>query len=151
MSHKIFLGSDHAGYQLKQDVIAFLTELGYEYEDLGTYDDQPSDYPHTAQNVALHVQQHNTFGILLCGSGTGEAIAANKIKGIRAANCNTEYLAKMSREHNDANVLCLGARIVSSDEAKHIIKVWLQTPFSGDERHVRRIHQIHDIEQQYFK
>tara|TARA_Y100000310_G_C20691671_1_gene822680 strand:- start:2581 stop:3042 length:462 start_codon:yes stop_codon:yes gene_type:complete len=142
----IVIGSDHAGFKLKEKIKSFLEELGYEYEDMGAFDDKPSDYPKTAFNVANKVSENNWKGMLLCGSGTGEAIVANKVKGVRAANCFDEYTAKMSREHNNSNMLCLGARVVSEAEARRITKAWLETEFSSESRHKRRVKQISEIE-----
>ena len=151
MNKKIILGSDHAGFELKEQIKKFLEELGYEYEDLGTNSKEPSDYPETAFKVAKKVAETNSRGILMCGSGLGEAIVANKVKGIRATNCFNEYTAKMSREHNDSNLLCLGARILKLEEAKNITKIWLTTQFSKEERHIRRLKQISKIEEKICK
>ena len=148
---KIIIGSDHAGFKLKQSIIKFLEELGYEYDDLGSFDEEPCDYPKTAYKVANEVIKNNTKGILLCGSGIGEAIVANKVKGIRAANCFNEYTAKKSREHNNSNILCLGARVLSEQEAKKITKTWLETPHSSETRHKRRVKQISEIESKTMK
>jgi len=147
MAQKIFLGADHAGFKLKEEVKKFLDKLGYGYKDLGVNSDSlPSDYPKTALTVAQNAVKYNGKGILMCGTGTGEAIVANKVRGIRAANCFNEYTAKMSREHNDGNVLCLGARVLSDKMAKKIIKAWLETDFSKESRHIRRVNQIKSIE-----
>ena len=147
----IVLGSDHAGYKLKQSIMAFLDNMGLRYKDLGNFDDNPSDYPKTAFKVANEVVNNKSLGILLCGSGTGEAIVANKVKGIRAANCFDEYSATMSREHNNANILCLGARILNEQQAKKITKVWLESSFSLESRHRKRVKQISDIESKTMK
>lgn len=143
---KIFLGSDHAGFKLKEEIKKFLDKLGYKYEDLGTYTENSSDYPEIALKVAQEVAKHNDKGILMCGTGVGEAIVANKVKGIRAANCFNEYTAKMSREHNNSNVLCLGTRVLNKNLAKRITKIWLETGFSKETRHRRRVKQINAIE-----
>ncbi len=144
---KIFLGSDHAGFKLKEEIKKFLDKSGYKYNDLGAYTGENStDYPETALKVAQKVAKHNSMGILMCGTGIGEAIVANKVKGIRAANCFNEYTARMSREHNDSNVLCLGARVLNKKIAKKIAKVWLETGFSNKARHGRRVRQIENIE-----
>ena len=143
----IFLGADHAGFKLKEDIKKFLGESGYKYDDLGVYSDETSsDYPKTAFKLANKVAKNGGRGILMCGTGTGEAIAANKVRCIRAANCFDEYTARMSREHNDCNVLCLGARILKKEQAKKIVKTWLGTDFSNEERHIRRLKQIKDME-----
>ena len=147
---KIFLGSDHAGFKLKEDIKKFLDKLGYEYEDIGAYSNESSsDYPKTAFKLADKVAKTDGKGILMCGTGTGEAIAANKVKGIRAANCFNEYTARMSREHNDSNVLCLGARVLNKKLAEKITKIWLETDFSNEARHIRRLRQIENIEKKF--
>jgi ribose 5-phosphate isomerase B len=146
MPNKIIIGSDHAGFKLKEKIKEFLKELGYKYEDLGVNDEESSDYPETALKAAKKVAETNAKGILMCGTGLGEAIVANKVKDIRATNCFDEYTAKMAREHNNSNLLCLGARILNEQEAKKITKIWLKTEFSKEERHKRRVKQIQDIE-----
>ena len=151
MGKKIILGSDHAGFELKEEIKKFLEELGYEYDDLGTNSKEPCDYPETAFKVAKKVIETDNIGILMCGSGLGEAIVANKVKGIRAANCFNEYTAKVSREHNNSNILCLGARVLKTDEAKNITKIFLTTEFSKEERHRRRVKQITQIEEETCK
>ncbi|MBI1935558.1 ribose 5-phosphate isomerase B [Candidatus Woesearchaeota archaeon] len=144
---KIFLGADHAGFRLKEEIKKYLDNIGYKYEDLGAYTDKtPCDYPETALNLAKKVAKSNGKGILMCGTGTGEAIVANKVKGIKAANCFNEYTAKMSREHNNSNVLCIGARVIDAGNAKKIAKAWLETEFSKEPRHRRRVKQIENIE-----
>jgi len=150
MKQKIFLGADHAGYKLKEEIKKFIDRLGYKYVDLGVNDDNNSyDYPKTALKVAQKVADSKALGILVCGTGTGEVIAANKVKGIRAANCFNEYTARMSREHNNSNVLCLGARVLGKSMAKKIVKIWLGTGFSKEKRHIRRIKQIEAIEKKF--
>jgi len=142
----IYIGSDHAGYELKEKLKIFLTELGYEVSDKGAYKlDNQDDYPDFIIPVAKSVAEDpNNFGIIIGGSGQGEAISANKIDGIRA----TEYyggdpeIVKISREHNDANILSLGARFINEDEAKEVIVLFLNTKFSEEERHKRRLAQI---------
>ena len=142
------LGSDHAGFRLKEHVKAFLEKEGFEYEDIGTFDEKKScDYPETALKLAKKVIEQASKGILMCGTGIGEAIVANKVKGIRAANCFDKHTARMSREHNDSNILCLGARILSKEIASKIVKTWLATEFSKEERHKRRVNQIKEIEE----
>ena len=147
MQQKIFLGADHAGFKLKEEIKKFLDKERYKYEDLGVLTDKNSaDYPETALKVAQKAAQSGGRGILICGTGTGETIVANKVRGIRAANCFNEFTAKMSREHNNSNVLCLGARVIDKNLAKKITKTWLETSFSKEERHIRRINQILEIE-----
>lgn len=145
---RIAIGSDHAGFPLKQHVIATLRRLAHEVEDLGTTSEQPVDYPPICANVARMVASGRADrGIVIGGSGQGEQITANKIPGIRAALCNDLYTARMARSHNDANVLSLGGRIVADGLADEIVTVWLATPFEGG-RHQRRIDQIAAIEEQ---
>jgi ribose 5-phosphate isomerase B len=146
---RIAIGSDHAGFELKENVKEFLKEKGYEYHDFGaaTLDPQ-DDYPEYGRKVANAVASGKyDRGIVVCGTGMGISIAANKVPGIRAAVCYRTDMAKISREHNDANVLALGGRLMEKDLASDIVTVWLETPFSGEERHVRRIEQIKDIEE----
>ena len=143
---RIVIGADHAGYALKQHLVATLTRLGHEVEDLGTHNSDPVDYPDISAQVARAVsEQRADRGIVIGGSGQGEQIAANKIAGVRAALCNDLYTARMSREHNDANVLAMGGRIVGFGLADEITKLWLETPFEGG-RHQRRVDQIADLE-----
>ena len=143
---KIAIGADHAGFALKQHLLATLAALGHQVDDLGTHDTQPVDYPEICANVARTVVGHRADrGIVIGGSGQGEQMAANKIPGARAALCNDLYTARMSRQHNDANVLALGARIVGLGLADEIVAVWLATTFEGG-RHQRRIEQIAELE-----
>lgn len=143
---KIYIASDHAGFQAKEKVKKILTKLNYEYEDLGPNTDERSvDYPLFAAKVAKAVIKNNSKGILICGSGTGMQIAANKIKGIRAAFSYDTYSAKMAREDNDANVLTLRGRKFNSLKYKSIVKAFLETKFSGEERHQRRIEQLKNL------
>jgi ribose 5-phosphate isomerase B len=145
---RIAIGADHAGYPLKQHLVATLVELGHQVEDLGTNGDGAVDYPPICARVArLVVNGGADRGVVIGGSGQGEQITANKIHGIRAALCNDLYTARMSREHNDANVLSIGGRIVAAALADEIVKVWLNTAFEGG-RHQRRIDQIMEIERQ---
>ncbi len=143
---KIIIGSDHAGFDLKQEIKRHLKDLNYEFEDLGCYSKESCDYPDYGFKVAERVAKENGKGILICGSGIGMSIAANKVKGVRAALCQNEEEAKLSREHNNSNILCLGARIISPENAKNIVKIWLETKFSGEERHERRIKKITNFE-----
>jgi ribose 5-phosphate isomerase B len=145
---KIALGADHAGYELKDQIKQHLEKKGIEVRDEGTSSPESVDYPDFARAVAHDVnEQRADLGILVCGSGIGMAIAANKVHGIRAAKVDTEYEAQMSREHNDANVLTLGARIVKPEEALQIVDKWLATPFAGG-RHERRVEKIAAIEKE---
>jgi len=143
---KIAIGADHAGFALKQHLVATLTRLGYQVDDLGTHDREPVDYPEICANVARAVVGHRADrGIVIGGSGQGEQMAANKVPGARAALCNDLYTARLSRQHNDANVLALGGRIVAGGLADEIVALWLTTEFEGG-RHLRRIQQIAEIE-----
>lgn len=145
---KIALGADHAGYQLKDQIKQHLEQQGISVRDEGTSSAESVDYPDYARAVAHDVsQQRADLGILVCGSGIGMAITANKVDGIRAANVSSEYEAQMSREHNNANVLALGGRIVSVDEAFRIVDKWLGTQFAGG-RHERRVEKIMAIEKE---
>ncbi len=142
----IAVGSDHAGYHLKEKIKNYLLENKYQVLDFGTHSEDSTDYPNFAREVSLAVQKGEAQkGILICGTGIGMSIVANKFKGIRAALCLNEYMARMSRKHNDANVLCLGDRIIGEDLAIAIVDAWLNTEFEGG-RHERRVHLIKDIE-----
>jgi ribose 5-phosphate isomerase B len=148
---KIAIASDHAGFELKEKIKELLKELGYVYKDFGTYSDEHVDYPDYALKVAESIaKKEYDRGILICGSGIGMCMTANKVPGIRAALCHNVEMAKLSREHNDANVLTFGARMIDENTAKDIVKVWLKTEFLGD-RHLRRINKIKDIERKYSK
>jgi len=144
----IYLGSDHAGFALKGRIKKFLSKKGSEYKDLGAHKlKKDDDYPDYAFKVAKAVSKDKgSKGILFCGTGTGEVIAANKVKGIRAAVAYDDYSAKMSRVDNDANVLGIRSRGFSENKAKKIISVWLKTKFSGTVRHKRRIKKISNFE-----
>ena len=141
----IGIGSDHGGYALKQEVIAYLKEKGLEFKDFGCYDEKSCDYPEYAHAVAHAVADGECEkGILICGTGIGISISANKVKGIRCALCHDVFSAKATREHNDANILALGGRVLGTGLALKIVETFLQTPFSGDERHIRRIRGIEE-------
>ena len=143
---KLALGADHAGYLLKNRIREYVTGHGHQVIDEGTNNSDSVDYPDYAARVAEDVASGRAErGILVCGSGIGMAIAANKVSGVRAANISNDYEAQMSREHNDLNVLTLGARILDETTAKHIVQIWLDTPFSGG-RHAGRLDKIHEIE-----
>jgi ribose 5-phosphate isomerase B len=143
---KIAVGADHAGYQLKDRIKEHLQRKGIQVHDEGTSSADSVDYPDFACLVANDVSERRSdLGILVCGSGIGMAISANKVVGIRAANASTEYEARMSREHNDANVLTLGARILSEEVALKIVDEWLAAQFAGG-RHQRRIDKITELE-----
>jgi ribose 5-phosphate isomerase B len=148
---KIATASDHAGYELKTKIMEYLLEKGIEHEDFGCGPDEKVDYVDYAEKAAQKVSSGEyDRAILVCGSGLGMAIAANKFKGIRATPCLNDYTAEMSRLHNDSNCLTIGARIVSLDEALSIVRIWLETEYEGG-RHQTRIDKILDIEERNFK
>ena len=142
----IAIGSDHGGYALKQEIMKHLDEKGLEYKDYGTYSEESCDYPVYGAAVARAVVNGECDrGILICGTGIGISIAANKIEGIRAANCTDCYMAEMTRRHNDANILALGARVVGSGLALKIVDTFLETGFEGG-RHARRVAMIAELD-----
>ena len=144
---KITIGSDHGAVELKDAVKKVLTEFDAEINDVGTFGNDAVDYPDIAEKVCAEVASGNSErGIVLCGTGIGISIAANKIKGIRCALCNDVFSAKMSREHNNANVLAMGGRVLGIGVAGEIVRAWLSTDFSNDERHNRRIAKITALE-----
>ena len=141
----IAIGSDHGGFELKKEVMAHLDARGLEYKDFGTYSDASCDYPVYGKAVAKAVASGECErGITICGTGIGISIAANKVHGIRAALCGDCFSAEATRQHNDANVLALGARVVGPGLALKIVDTFLDTPFSNGERHIRRISMIED-------
>lgn len=141
----IAIGSDHGGFALKKALIAHLEKRGFALKDYGTYSEASCDYPVYAKAVAQAVASGACErGILICGTGIGVSITANKVPGIRAALCGDCFSAEATRQHNDANILCLGARVVGEGLALKIADIFLDTPFSQDERHIRRIAQIED-------
>ncbi len=143
---KIALGADHAGFPLKERIKEYLEEKGYQVIDMGTYSRESVHYPNFAEKVARAIQRGEADrGILICGTGIGMSITANKFKGIRAALCTNEYMARMSRRHNDANVLCLGERVLGVELALSIVETWLKEEFEGG-RHEVRVKLISDIE-----
>ncbi|MGB9710240.1 MAG: ribose 5-phosphate isomerase B [Thermodesulfovibrio sp.] len=143
---KVAIGSDHAGFELKETVSHMLKNIGYEVVDMGTGSSCSVDYPDYAEAVAKAVSEGAVErGILICGTGIGMSIVANKFKNVRAALCNDLFTAKMSRLHNDANILCIGGRVVGKDLAMEIVNVWFNTSFEGG-RHIRRLEKINLIE-----
>ena len=147
MGKIIAIGNDHGGFELKETLIGILEEYGLEYKDFGCYSAEKAEYPVYAQKVADAVASGECEkGILICGTGIGISIAANKVKGIRAAVCNDPVCAKLSRLHNNANIITMGARIVGKELAKEILKAWLDAEFEGD-RHQARIDSISAIEE----
>jgi len=150
----IAVGSDHAGYRLKGAVAGALSEMGCRVLDMGTDSEESCDYPDFAMKVAEAVRDGEADrGVLICGTGAGMAMVANKVPGVRAAVCNESYSAEFTRLHNDVNVLCLGARIIEPVEAPGILKLFLDTPFEGDReggaRHRRRLEKISEVENKY--
>ena len=145
---RIAIASDHAGYKIKEMIKQFLKESGYEFTDFGTGNEDSVDYPDFAFKVAQNVSSGKyQKGILICGTGLGMCISANKVKGIRAVTAYDRFTAEMSRRHNDANILCLGARGLDESAIKEIVKIWLVTPFDIENpRHQRRIRKISDYE-----
>jgi len=149
---KIALGSDHGGYQLKENLKKYLNELNVEYKDFGCNSEQSVDYPDIGFKVSDEVKNGRyDKGILICGTGIGMSVVANKIKGIRASLCHDVFSARCAREHNDANILTLGGRVIDSGLAKEIVKIWLNTNFSGEERHIRRMNKIKQEEDKIYK
>jgi len=145
---KIAIASDHAGYEEKERLKPLFDELGIQYEDLGTVSEQSVDYPDYARKVAEEVARgHVEQGVLICGSGTGMAMAANKVPGVRAAVAWNEEIAQLAREHNDANVLSLGARVTPAEEIPKIVRAWFAAKFDAG-RHERRVQKIRDLELQ---
>ena len=146
MAKKIFAGSDHAGFELRGRIVAHLRALGFDVEDLGTPSGESTDYPDWAAAVGRAVRdQTGSFGVLVCGTGLGVCMAANKIHGVRAADVWSVEAARLSRAHNDANVLCVGSRLVPESTAFAIIDAWLDTDFEGG-RHARRVDKIAALE-----
>ena len=145
---KLTIGSDHGAVELKETVKAVLAEYpDIEVNDVGTFGTESVDYPDIAEKVCAEIVNGNSErGIVLCGTGIGISIAANKIKGIRCALCNDVFSAKKSREHNNANVLAMGGRVLGFGPAEEIVRAWIETPFSNDERHNRRIGKITALE-----
>lgn len=145
---KIAIGSDHVGLELKPIIIEYLESLGHEVEDFGPFTDERTDYPVYAQKVAHEVVKENVDrGILICGTGVGISITANKIPGIRAVVCSEPYSAQLSREHNNTNILAFGARVIGSEVAKMITKCWLDAEFEGG-RHQKRVDMILEVEKE---
>jgi ribose 5-phosphate isomerase B len=145
---RIAIGSDHAGFGLKEVLKAHLQAEGYQVEDFGTDSEASVDYPDFIRPAALSVAEgRNDLGIVLGGSGNGEAMVANKVRGIRCAVCWSEESARLAKEHNDANVISLGARLVSEPDAKAIVDAWLQAEFMGG-RHIRRLEKMHQAEEE---
>lgn len=144
---KIAIASDHAGFELKKYLVPFVAQLGHEVTDLGAVDTTPSDYPDFAEAVGKTIQSGTSErGILVCGSGVGASVAANKLKGVRAGLCHDSYSARQGVEHDDVNVLVLGSRIIGPALAEDLVKNFLSAKFSGEERHVRRLQKVIKLE-----
>lgn len=147
----IALGCDHGGLDIKNAVIDYLREKGIEYRDYGCFTSESVDYPEFAYKVATDVAENKAeLGILCCGTGIGISMAANKVKGIRAAVVSNEFCAEMTRRHNNANILCMGGRVISEEEAVKFADIFLNTSFEGD-RHIRRVDMITAIEEGTYK
>jgi ribose 5-phosphate isomerase B len=152
----VAIGSDHAGYRLKEELKAELGAMGYEVRDVGTSSEDPCDYPDLALSVAEAVRRGEASkGVLVCGTGAGMAMAANKVPGVRAAACNDPYTAEYCRRHNDANVLTTGARITGPAAARRILRIFMETDYEGGRpegaRHDARLEKIRKIERKYMK
>ena len=149
---KVALGSDHGGFRLKEIMVRFLAEKGYQVLDLGAHTQDPSDYPDFARAVAKAILSKKAErGILICGSGVGASVAANKFPGIRAAVCHDTFSSHQGVEDDEMNVLCLGERVIGPELAKEIVLSFLSARFSGAERHVRRLKKVEEIEKEYMK
>ncbi len=147
MGTQVFVGADHAGFALKQALLPILKKEfpNFQFEDLGTHSDESVDYPDFAEKVAREVASKSARGILICGSGIGMCIAANKIKGVRAASAWDATSARLSRQHNGSNIICIGARLTGQEVANEITRVWLKSEFEGG-RHQKRIDRISQLE-----
>ncbi len=149
---RIAIGADHAGFEMKKDIVALLGELGHDVVDVGTDSAQPADYPDFALAVAMALREGRADrGILICGSGVGASVAANKIPGIRAGLCHDTYSAHQGVEHDDVNVLVLGARVIGSALARELVVTFLKAEFSGHDRHVRRLDKVKAIEARFLR
>jgi RpiB/LacA/LacB family sugar-phosphate isomerase len=147
---RIAFGSDHAGFELKTKVMPVVAELGHEVTDVGAYDTRPSDYPDFAEAIGREILEGRADrGVLICGSGVGVSVAANKIPGIRAGLCHDTYSAHQGVEHDDTNVLVLGSRIIGDELAKDVVRTFLHAEYSGEERHRRRVAKIAAIEAKF--
>lgn len=147
----VVFGSDHGGYQLKEELKKYAGKLGYSVSDVGTHNEEPCDYPDFAYAVAQAVASGKAWrGVMIDGAGIGSCVVANKVPGIKAACCHNEFTARNAREHNDTNVLTLGSRVVGSEVCKEILKIWLETWFSGG-RHKKRVEKIEDVERRFLK
>jgi ribose 5-phosphate isomerase B len=144
---RVAIASDHAGFTLKEEIAARLRHEGFHLLDLGTYTMEPVDYPDYARAIGKAIQDDKAErGILVCGSGVGASVAANKMRGVRAGLCHDTYSARQGVEHDDMNVLCLGARVIGTELARELVSAFLSTRFSGEERHVRRLDKVKEME-----
>ncbi len=144
---RVALAADHAGFELKEKIAAYLKQAGFEILDLGTHNEEPVDYPDFARAIAKALQEEKADrGILICGSGVGACVAANKMSTIRAGLCHDTYSAHQGVEHDDINVLCLGARVIGEELARELVSAFLAASFTGEERHRRRLDKIKEIE-----
>jgi ribose 5-phosphate isomerase B len=149
---RIAIGSDHAGFLLKETLIDLIQKWGYQLQDYGTHSLDPVDYPDSVRAVCEALRKGDcSEGIILCGSGVGACVVANKFPGIRAALCHDTYSAHQSREHDDCNVLCMGPRVIGEKLAQEIAQTWLKAEFTGEDRHVRRLNKLNAIEKEFFK
>ncbi|MDH4066644.1 MAG: ribose 5-phosphate isomerase B [Acidobacteriota bacterium] len=149
---RVAVGSDHAGFELKRDLAGHLAQLGHEVIDLGTHSTAPVDYPDTAEAVATALRNGQADrGLLVCGSGAGVSVAASKFPGIRAAVCHDTYSAQQAVEHDDLNVLCLGARVVGPALARSLVDAFVGATFTNDERHLRRLAKVDAIESRFLQ
>jgi ribose 5-phosphate isomerase B len=147
---RVVLGADHAGFELKENLLAYVRGLGHEVQDVGTHGTAPVDYPDYAEAVGVAIRNGQADrGILVCGSGVGASVAANKLPGIRAAVCHDTYSAHQGVEHDDMNVLVLGSRVIASELARELARAYLGAAFSGAERHVRRLEKTRKLETRY--
>lgn len=149
---RIAVGSDHAGFDMKQDIMDFLRKLGHDPLDLGAYNKDAVDYPDYAESVGLAVREGRAErGIMICGSGVGASVAANKIPGIRAGLCHDTYSAHQGVEHDNMNVLVLGGRVIGVEMAHELVRAYVNAVFTDEERHVRRLNKVRALEQKYSK
>jgi RpiB/LacA/LacB family sugar-phosphate isomerase len=149
---RIVIGSDHAGFELKEQMIMYLFELGHQLTDVGTSDITPVDYPDYAEAVGVALREGRAErGVIICGSGVGASVAANKLPGIRAGLCHDTYSAHQGVEHDDMNVLVLGARVIGVEMARELVRAFVAAVFSGEERHCRRLDKVKALEARYSK
>jgi len=147
MITSIVIGSDHAGFTLKKELMETLRHYGHDPVDVGSHDAQPADYPDVAIRVGEAIQQgRSSKGVLICGSGVGASVAANKLRGVRAGLCHDTYSAHQGVEHDDMNVICLGSRVVGPEVAKELVLAFVKAEFTGEERHVRRLNKVRELE-----